>query len=286
MPELPEVETIVRDLALNLSGLKIKSSRLLYDKAINLDLKDWRKRLLGQKIIKVWRRGKQIILSLDSGDFLVIHLKMTGQLIWQKNHKLIVGGHPIIGAGQTLPNKFSRVIFSFNDGSQLFFNDVRKFGWLKLLTADELAKKFTNLGIEPLSRGFDGQKLKTVLKNKAKSKIKLALLDQSRVVGIGNIYADEALWLSRLKPDRRVSDLKDREWQSLAVAIKKILRLSIKYRGTSFSDYRDASGAKGNFISHLKVYGRAGQSCYNCQGIIKKFKLGGRGTHWCERCQR
>ena len=295
MPELPEVETIVRDLAATLPGTKIKAFKLLYAGAINVSLAQWRRRVVGQKIIKVWRRGKQLIFDLAGGEHIVIHLKMTGQLIWRhpstslragRKQKMIVGGHPIIGVGQSLPNKFTRAIFYFTDGSQLFFNDVRKFGWLKITAADELAASFGRLGPEPLSPQFTGKKLQELLGTKARSKIKTALLDQTKIAGIGNIYDDEALWLSRIKPSRLVGQLRTKDWTALAKAIKQVLRLSIKHRGTSFSDYRDASGAQGNFIAKLKVYGRGGQSCPRCGRPLNKTKLAGRGTHWCSHCQK
>ncbi len=286
MPELPEVETIVRDLAPKLAGVKIKSFKLLHRSLINVSPAVWGRRVVGQKIIKVWRRGKQIIFDLASGEHLVIHLKMTGQLILKSHHKLIVGGHPIVGVGQDLPNKFTRAIFTFSDGGQLFFNDVRKFGWLRLHPASELTAKLARLGLEPLAGQLKGSQLAAIFKNKSKSQIKSALLDQTKIVGIGNIYADESLWLARIKPSRRVEAIKPKEWQALASAIQQVLKLSIKHRGTSFSDYRDASGAKGNYLSKLKVYGRAGQPCPRCGRPIKKTKLGGRGTHYCENCQK
>lgn len=285
MPELPEVEIIVRDLSPKLSGVKIKSFKLTHQPLINVSQKVWQKRVVGQKIVGVWRRGKQAIFDLASGDHIVIHLKMTGQLIWRHQKKMVVGGHPIAGVGEALPNKFTRAIFTFSDGSQLFFNDIRKFGWLRLHGGEELKEKLARLGLEPLVGNLDGKRLALIMKNKAKSKIKQALLDQTKVVGIGNIYADESLWLSKIKPDRRVAEIKPKEWQALAEAIKRVLKLSIKYRGTSFSDYRDASGQKGNFVSKLKVYGRGGKDCFTCGRPLKKAKIGGRGTHWCDYCQ-
>jgi formamidopyrimidine-DNA glycosylase len=286
MPELPEVETIVRDLAAKLKGSKIKSFKLLYKKAIKVSPSVWRRRVVGQKISKVWRRGKQLIFDLGSGEHIVIHLKMTGQLIWKHKRQVVAGGHPIVGVGQELPNKFTRAIFYFSDGSELFFNDVRKFGWLKLVSADGLDKEFGRLGLEPLSSQLTGRKLQALFKAKSRSKIKAALMDQTKVAGIGNIYADEALWQARIRPARRVAKIKSSEWQTLATAIKKVLRLSIRHRGTSFSDYRDAQGQPGNFLNKLKVYGRGGKPCPRCGRPITKTRLGGRGTHYCEHCQK
>lgn len=286
MPELPEVETIVRDLNKYLPGKVIKSFQLFNKKTINLSLAVWRRQVVGVKITKVWRRGKQIIIDLVGDKHLVIHLKMTGQLIWCGKHDLVVGGHPIVGVGEELPNKFTRAVFSLSDGGELYFNDVRKFGYIKLVSAKELDIALTRLGLEPLAKSFNDKKLKLALANSPKAKIKPALLDQTKVVGIGNIYADESLWRAGILPSRIVASLKDAEWKVLAKAIVGVLKLSITHRGTSFSNYRDAQGSSGNFIKKLKVYGRGGKECLKCGKILHKSKLGGRGTVWCEHCQR
>lgn len=286
MPELPEVETIVRDLNKYLPGKIIKSFQLFNKKTINLSLAVWRKKVVGVKITKVWRRGKQIIIDLAGDKHLVIHLRMTGQLIWQSKKELIVGGHPIVGVGEELPNKFTRAKFSLSDGGELYFNDVRKFGYIKLVSAKELDIAFTRLGLEPLDKKFNEQALKEALVNSPKAKIKPALLDQTKVVGIGNIYADESLWRAGILPSRTVASLKETEWKALAKAIVGVLKLSITHRGTSFSNYRDAQGSSGNFLNQLKVYGRGGKECKKCGKILHKGKLGGRGTVWCEECQQ
>jgi len=286
MPELPEVETIARDLSPRLVNLKISQVRVLVGRLVNLPVRQWEKRLIGKKIKKVWRRGKHIIFDLSDGEHLVIHLKMTGQLIWRGRRALVVGGHPIVGVGQKLPNRFSRVVFAFSDGSRLFFNDVRKFGWLKILSTDDLQTLLAKLGPEPLAGGLTAARLHELLAGKARSRLKTALLDQSKMAGLGNIYVDEVLFASHLRPDRPVASVKPTEWLALAAAIKRVLRLAIKHRGTSFSDYRDAQGEKGNFLKYLQVYGRSGQNCRHCGRPLNKTKLNGRGTHWCERCQK
>lgn len=290
MPELPEVETIVRDLAKYLPGKTIKEIKVLNKKTFLAKPQS----AVGGKIKKVWRRGKQVIIDLTNDKHLIIHLKMTGQLILAPSaslragskKKLIVGGHPIAGVDQNLPNKFTRVIFKLANGGQLFFNDVRKFGYIKLISSKELATILARLGLEPLAKNFNAKQLQEALSGKSRAKIKPALLDQAKVAGIGNIYADESLWLAKILPSRIIASLKDREWAALAKAIVKVLRLSIAHRGTSFSDYRDAQGSAGNFMKKLKVYGRHKEACRRCGNIIKKAKLGGRGTHWCEHCQK
>jgi len=284
MPELPEVETIVRDLNSRLVNKKITGVKSTDKKVFQLTAADV-KRAVGKKIKFVKRRAKIIIVNLDRYN-LLIHLKMTGQLVYLGQGAPIAGGHPIANQGKKLPNKFTRVILKFNDKSALYFNDVRRFGWVKLADAAELKRLNKSFGVEPLSSGFTLDYFKKALSRKPKTTIKQALMDQKYVSGIGNIYADESLFAARIKPFRRVKTLRPLEIKKLWQAIPKILRSAIKHRGTSFNDYVDAQGEVGNFIKYLKVYGRAGEKCKSCGGVVKKIKLGGRGTHWCDNCQK
>ncbi|MDD4271730.1 MAG: bifunctional DNA-formamidopyrimidine glycosylase/DNA-(apurinic or apyrimidinic site) lyase [Patescibacteria group bacterium] len=284
MPELPEVETIVRDLNNKLKNKKIIAVKSLDRKVFHLTESEV-KNILNRKIRGVARRAKMIIIDLV--DFcLIIHLKMTGQLVLENKNSLIAGGHPIINSDKKLPNKFSRVIFKFNDKSILYFNDVRRFGWIKLMAADEFKKFSGQLGVEPLGLKFTLEYFKEILARRPKTTIKQALLDQKYISGIGNIYADESLYEAKIKPFRKVKTLTGSEIKKLWLAIPKILKYAIKHRGTSFNDYVDAMGETGNFIKYLKVYGRAGEKCKTCGGLVKKIKLGGRGTHWCGACQK
>jgi formamidopyrimidine-DNA glycosylase len=284
MPELPEVETIVRDLNKQLNHKKIVSVKSL-DKKVFCLTKSEVKNILGKKIRGVKRRAKMIIIDLT--DYrLITHLKMTGRLVYKSKTSIIAGGHPIINQSQLLPNKFTRVIFKFNDKSALYFNDIRRFGWIKLMTEAKFIKFSGQLGVEPLSSGFTLKYFTQSLSHKSNTTIKQALLDQKYISGIGNIYADESLFMARIKPARRVKTLKSDEIKKLWQAIPKILKFAIKHRGTSFNDYVDAQGEAGNFIKHLKVYGRERGKCKTCGGVIKKIKLGGRGTHWCDKCQK
>jgi len=326
MPELPEVETIARDLDRNLRGKAITAFRVTNEKTrrarpfLNLSenksstflrgikprgkdilshvstkqsLKEFQKVLdkfrqiiIGKKIIKISRRAKMLIFDLGD-DFLLAHLKMTGQLILKKpKGKLLVGGHPIMGVGVELPNKFTRAIISLTDGSRLYFNDIRRFGWLKLLNKKQLSEELSDLGPEPLSEEFTAKALAEMLARKAKTAVKPAIMDQNQLSGVGNIYADEALFAAKIKPSRLAGSLKSAEIIKLHSAIVKILKLSIKHRGTSFSDYRDGHSQPGGFVKHLKIYGRAGKPCKICGRHIKKGKIGGRGTHWCGYCQK
>ncbi|MDO8592230.1 MAG: bifunctional DNA-formamidopyrimidine glycosylase/DNA-(apurinic or apyrimidinic site) lyase [bacterium] len=284
MPELPEVETIVRDLEHRLKNKKLTGIKSLDKKVFRLTAAE-AKKIIGQPVRSVERRAKMIIINLGR-DNLLIHLKMTGQLVYKSKAAIIAGGHPIKLERQDLPNKFTRVIFKFSDQSALYFNDVRRFAWVKLASAAELASLKGKLGAEPLGSDFTLDYLKKVLARKRKTTIKQALIDQKFISGIGNIYADESLFAARIKPMRRAGSLEPNEVKKLWQAIPKILRLAIKHRGTSFSDYVDARGQAGNFIKYLKVYGRAGQPCQGCAGLVKKIKLGGRGTHWCDECQK
>ncbi|MDP2737113.1 MAG: bifunctional DNA-formamidopyrimidine glycosylase/DNA-(apurinic or apyrimidinic site) lyase [bacterium] len=284
MPELPEVETIVRDLNKKLKNKKIVAVLSLDKKVFHLSKGDV-KNILGRIVRGVGRRAKMIIFDLTDY-YLIMHLKMTGQLVYQDKTLLIAGGHPIANQDKKLPNKFSRVIFKFNDKSRLYFNDVRRFGWIKLLSRDEFIKFSSYLGVEPLSPDFTLDYFNKILSLRQKISIKQALLDQKYISGIGNIYADESLFIARIKPIRKIKTLKFGEIKKLWRAIPKILKYAIKHRGTSFNDYVDAQGQAGNFVKFLKVYGREGDKCKACGQLIKKMKLGGRGTHWCDYCQK
>jgi formamidopyrimidine-DNA glycosylase len=282
MPELPEVETIVRDLDNKIRNKTILSLETL-DKKVFPSGRI--KEVIGRKIRSVRRRAKTAIFDLG-GLFLVIHLKMTGQLVYKKSGKIIAGGHPIKNVGSDLPNKFTRAIFRLSGSSSLFFNDVRKFGWIKLMDEEGIERHIKSFGLEPLSRDFSYENFQQALNKKKKTSVKQALMEQKNIAGIGNIYADESLFAARIKPFRKVADLKEKEVKKLWRAIPKILALAVKHRGTSFNDYVDAEGQAGNFVKYLKVYGRTEEKCRHCSGLVKKMKLGGRGTHWCDSCQK
>lgn len=284
MPELPEVETIVRDLDKNLKNRKIVGIKRL-DKKIFALPAGQAKNILSSTVRRVSRRAKILIFDLG-GNFLIIHLKMTGQLVLKTKKELLAGGHPINSQDKKLPNKFTRVIFKFNDGSLLYFNDVRRFGWLKIFSAEKLAGLEKTLGVEPLSPKFSRDFFKKFLERKKNISLKQSLMDQKYIAGIGNIYADESLFAAGLKPFRKAGSLKPAEAKRLWLAIPKILKFSIRHRGTSFNDYVDARGRAGNFVNYLKVYGRAGEPCFKCRLPVKKIKFGGRGTHWCDHCQK
>lgn len=291
MPELPEVETIRRDLSA-LLGSKIVALKIFSPKTASHSAAFFIKTLVGQKLIKIERRGKLLILSFANGFFLLIHLKMTGQLIFQSPKTKIVGGHSLSegsydkSVGGQLPNKHTRAVFYFSGGGQLFFNDLRKFGYLKLVKKLELEKILKdNYGPEPLTPEFSADRLREILKSR-KTNIKAALLNQKLIAGLGNIYVDEVLFAAKINPNRVANKLKFAEINLLIKEANRIIKKAIAYRGTTFNNYVDSRGKKGNFSKLLKVYGRGGEKCLVCGRIISKIKLAGRGTHYCPNCQK
>lgn len=286
MPELPEVETIKRDLEKKIRGKRIKDITTDNKKMFTPSFSLAREKITNHSIRDLERRGKLLIWKLDNGLYILIHLKMTGQLVYAIKNKLLVGGHPIEGE-KKLPNKFTHTTFFFSDGSRLYFNDVRKFGYIKLVDQNGLKKVLEEFGLEPLSSEFTLVKFKEILRKYPNSKIKQLLMVQKHIAGIGNLYADESCFYARIKPIRPVKGLKEKEINDLYSGIKKILRLSVKNRGTSFNTYVDGEGRKGNFVKFLKVYGRAGEKCKRGDGgIIKRIRMGGRSAHYCPVCQK
>ena len=185
-----------------------------------------------------------------------------------------------------MPNKFTHIIITFTDGSKLFYNDVRKFGWLKILNDQEVKQIGQDFGVEPLSREFTLEKFTEILATKKNWPVKKFLLDQSLIAGLGNIYADESCFLAHIRPARRVRTLKPAEIRKLHQSIVKVLKLAITKKGTTSNNFVQLDGSPGGFVRYLKVYGRTGERCRRCSGIIKKVKLVGRGTHYCANCQK
>ncbi len=295
MPELPEVQTIVSDLNRHLSGKIIRAVKVYAAKSVVPADKKFIKLLLNKKIKSVNRLAKMIVFDL--GDLILLgHLKMTGQLILTTvipvttkksgEIKVFAGGHPFKEPASDLPNKFTRVEFDFSSSTKLYFNDMRRFGWLKILSLKDFEDVKNKSGLEPLSKDFTLPAFKKILARKAKSTVKQALLDQKHLVGIGNIYADETLFAARIKPQRRVKTLAEAEIRELQRAIVRILKLAVAKSGTTFNNYVDGHGRQGGFARFLKVYSRGGQKCVVCGQTLKKTKLGGRGTVYCETCQK
>ena len=289
MPELPEVETIKKDLAGVIVGKKIKKIMADTPKMVQPSLTTFNQRIIGRQIKEIDRRAKMLIWRLSDDLDLLFHLKMTGQLVYRpKKGKLVVGGHPFGYEGRALPNEFTHVIFEFSDGGMLYFNDLRKFGWVKISNRQATAKLIADkYGVEPLTKDFTLDYLRGRLTLKKRLKIKQVLADQKFIAGLGNIYVDEACFVARVKPDRKVGSLNNREIKALHLAIQSVLKKSIKARGTSFNTYVDAGGRPGNFVKYLNVYKREGQKCKrNDGGVIKRVVINGRGTRFCSKCQK
>lgn len=286
MPELPEVETIRRGLNKRIAGLTIKSVQVRKARIVKGSVKNFKAALSGNVILKFSQRGKLLIAALKSGQFLLVHLKMTGQLIYQRGKDIVASGHSFRGMDWRLPNRHTHIIFSFRDGSRLFFNDLRQFGYMKIIDKQELKKELAKFGIEPLTKEFSLKQFRNIFSHK-KTAVKTLLMNQGFIAGLGNIYADEVCFYAKVKPNRRVQTLNVAEAERLHRGCKIILSKAVKARGTTFSDYVDADGRQGGFIKYLKVYGRKGEKCQRCrQGIIAKIKQGGRGTHYCPYCQK
>ncbi|MBI4039318.1 bifunctional DNA-formamidopyrimidine glycosylase/DNA-(apurinic or apyrimidinic site) lyase [Candidatus Daviesbacteria bacterium] len=312
MPELPEVETIKLGLEKKIVGLTIKEVEVRSKRTFLGD----EKKVKDKKIVKVWRRAKLLGIDLAAGTgnsgqgtvkknsklkpvtsnlyTLLFHLKMSGQLIWEgyrlqgTGDSRFIGGHPTSDMLGKLPNSHTRVIFTFSNGSKLYFNDQRKFGWVKIVDSGQVTgdSSLKNLGPEPLGKGFSWQVLKTNLLRHKSMPVKVAIMDQSVVAGVGNIYANEACFDARLDPRAKVSELRNKEFKRLHLGIIKCLKDGIKYGGSTRVHFVDPEGHKGYFLDYAYVYWKDKHPCKVCGTIIEKIKLGGRGTYFCPACQR
>ena len=339
MPELPEVETIVRDLRKCVLNLKIAQIEIC-------DAKVWRGKispqfLVGQKFCEISRRGKFLIFKIDENLFLIAHLRMTGQFffvenlnlkiaepkfenskikknetlflsfprkresrtiaeqkfknenllqipgrvrddknkIWGKKNEIVAGGH-----GEKIYFSAVRAEILFENGAKLFFADTRKFGFLEIFSAAQLRKFSENWGVEPLEKKFTFAKFRELLR--PEKNIKSFLLDQKIIAGIGNIYADEILFAAKVAPVQKCKNLNEKKLRAIFLNLKKVLRAGIENRGTTFNSFRDARGESGSFQKFLKVYGRGKKVCVRCGANLRKIRVAGRGTVFCEKCQK
>lgn len=286
MPELPEVETVVRGL--NRLILKKKVARVSHDwaKSFPNSAREVEEFLIGARILSVRRRAKVIVIELDNNWALVGHLKMTGQMVYRGEENW-GAGHPNDDFLAELPNKSTRVEIVFEDGSKLFFNDQRKFGWLKLVPTPEVEEIpfFQTVGPEPLEDDFTLQDFIPRFSRKQNSKIKPTILDQTVIAGVGNIYADEALWRAKIHPETRVKDLTDEDFANLYEAIRFVMKFSIEKGGSTDKNYVKADGSRGNYLDYAAVFRKEKTPCQRCGEIIIKTKVMGRGTHLCPSCQ-
>lgn len=271
MPELPEVETIVRDLAPLLSHRQIVGVQVWDPLLVRFPQgEDFNRRLTGRIIRKLTRRGKYIVANLSGALTLLVHLRMTGRLL------------------TSLPpgEKYQRAVFDLDDGTRLWYCDLRRFGdmWAFWPGEEEHLGGFCQLGPEPLSPEFSRQWLVGKFAAR-KAPVKALLLDQRIVAGLGNIYVDEALFQAGIHPGRRGNSLSKDECRALATAVKGVITQAIQGRGTTFRDYRSGLGTVGEYQQQLQVYGRAGQPCLGCGDLLFKMRIGGRTTVYCPHCQ-
>ncbi|BDE07996.1 formamidopyrimidine-DNA glycosylase [Vulcanimicrobium alpinum] len=271
MPELPEVETIARGLANAVTGKTIDAVAISMAKiAVAAPGVDFAAALAGETIGAVGRRGKYVVIALGSGRRLAVHLRMTGRLI-------------VHGAEYPEPYPYTHIVLRFTDGTRLSFADVRQFGRMRLLEAGDPWD--ADGGLEPLSEGFTSEAFVSMLDGR-RTPIKAFLLDQSRIAGVGNIYACEALWEAGIRPSRPSHKISRPARRRLHGAVRSVLQRAIDARGTSVDDYVDAEGLKGGFQNQLAVYGRLGEPCPRCGKPIVRTVIGQRGTWWCRSCQK
>jgi len=263
MPELPEVETVRLDVLPFVRGRTVKNIEVIDHRVIRgISEKQFRKKIIGQKIVDVERRAKYLLFKLKSGKYMTVHLAMTGRLLFS-------------------PDDYVKVIFNLSGNKALYFSDARLFGKIRFYDHYPPLK----LGPDPLTKDFTVEFLRKILKSR-KTKIKNLLLEQKLIGGIGNIYAIESLFRSGIHPQRLANSLTDVEIKKLHKEIRKVLLEALGYRGTSDSWFVDARGKKGGFQLRLKVYGRKDEPCFKCKSKVKRIVMGQRGTYFCPKCQK
>ena len=319
MPELPEVETVRRGLSARIIGKTVRSVQVLDSpKSFPNDTRSVRQFLYDAMITDVRRRAKVLLIDLSTSYTLVIHLKMTGQLVYIKEGptspldfevnsgssprplKRVRGagaaagevrfgaGHPNDSLVGELPDRSTRVVIEFTDGSHLYFNDQRKFGWLKLFPTVEVPSIdfMQRVGPEPLEDSFTSSEFIPRTRRRNNTTIKAAILDQTVLAGVGNIYADESLWGARIHPATRVRDVSDEQLAELLKEIKYVMNLSIEKGGSTDRNYVNAEGKRGSYIDFARVFRKEGLPCpRHPDVIVEKIKVAGRGTHICPACQ-
>lgn len=275
MPELPEVETIRQSLLPVVLDKPLQTIKVNYERILqHISPGEFRRQLLGKSFLDLKRRGKYLIFLLDGDLELVTHLRMTGKLIYYSDQNIALAKH-------------TSVIFNFKSGESLRFEDVRKFGTMNLVSAGdyEQIRGLYSLGVEPLSDEFNLDFFRHLAKDRV-VKIKGLLLEQSSIAGLGNIYADESLFMSGIHPERPANSLTEAELKKLYLAIKEVLQEAILGQGTTFSDYRTGYGMEGSFQNKLQIYGKKGEKCPRCGVDLEHKKVVGRTSHYCPSCQR
>jgi len=324
MPELPEVETVRRGLARLIVGRTVRSAKEFDSpKSFPNAPADVTQFLVGAKVIQVRRRAKVLLIELSSKYTLVIHLKMTGQLVWvdrdpqtkssgtasrltslehasgsdraadvpdnlSEAPDRFGAGHPNDSLIGELPDRSTRVMIEFTDDSKLFFNDQRKFGWMRLMPTAEVVNLdfFKKVGPEPLEDVFTADQFVSRIRHRNGTTVKAAILDQTVLAGVGNIYADESLWGAKIHPATRVKDVSDKQLAKLLKEIKYVMNLAIEKGGSTNKNYVNAEGKRGSYMDFARVFRREGQECPRHPGVlIEKIRVAGRGTHICPACQ-
>lgn len=283
MPELPEVETLKLGLQKYLVGHKILSIEIRVPKIFQGNPKD----VIGATVTDIKRIGKGLIIELNNDFVLTVHLKMTGQLVYRDSSTEKVSLSKKVG-GENLPSKYSHVIFSLDKGAKLYYNDLRRFGWVKVVKKSDLKEVafFKEMGPEPkVGEDLAGKELtedyfKATIQA-GNLPVKLILMDQKRIGGIGNIYANDALFLAGIDPRRKGKTLTDPEVEKLFKAIHEVVKNSLNYGGSSDENYVNVLGQEGAYQNHTLVYGKQGEKCSVCGATIEKIQLGGRGTYFC-----
>ncbi len=271
MPELPEVEYVARQLRAELVGRRIVRARVLWPRSVQgMDPREFEHRVTDRTVIDIGRRAKYLLVYLDDDDVLLVHRRMSGNVHF---------------AGENEANQYVRVAFELDDGRHLLYTDPRKFGRLQVMHREALATAFAALGPEPLDASFTVDVLEDALAGKQRQ-IKAVLLDQSVVAGLGNIYADEALFRAGIHPQRTASSLSHREVAVLRDAIQAVLLTGIEHGGTTFGRHRDAHNEAGRNLEHVQVYRRAGQPCPRCGTPLQRIVVAQRGSHFCPTCQQ
>ncbi|MCE9644271.1 bifunctional DNA-formamidopyrimidine glycosylase/DNA-(apurinic or apyrimidinic site) lyase [Candidatus Parcubacteria bacterium] len=298
MPELPEVESLRRSLEKVVLGQTIKRIEVLAPKMVSglgnartatpAKTKAFMNGLEKEKILSISRRAKNLIFHFSHGKVMIVHLKMTGQLVYkEKGKKAVTGGHPIELSESELPNKHTRLIFHLGRET-LFYNDTRMFGYLlyyKNLEEAERLGHFSNLGVEPLDPAFTLEYFRDALKVR-KGTLKKVLMDQKVVTGLGNIYADEVAYEAGVRPTRQIAKVTSAEIEKLYKAIKRTIDAAIHLGGSSVADYLLADGSRGNYAREHKVYGKTGEKCSKCAKKLLTIQLNGRTTVYCPQCQK
>lgn len=282
MPELPEVETIRRGLDKFILNKKIAKVTVLCEKSFRGD----KIFVEGQKVVKIDRRGKALLIKLENGYWMMIHLRMTGQLIFVGKEKF-AAGHPDGGFVEEMPGRHTRVFFDFEDGTHLFFNDQRKFGFVSVMDEASLLSDPFLKKLAPEPWDMTPEMFWEMLQRHRSAPIKAVILDQTNIAGVGNIYADEGCFYAKILPWRKVSTLSREDADLLLEGLCSVMKASIDSGGSTMKDYVRADGTKGSYLEKFaQVFRREGLKCSRCGEVIQKTRAAGRGTHYCSGCQK